>query len=156
MGTLFSRSGFLSFAAMIAVIICGPLMVLAQSSGNMGGSTTSGVSTQQLSTAFAALQQLLQSGILNADQAQRATALLTVVQSAMAGGTLNSTQVRQIGQAIAAARKARQSTNNTAAPLISQTGGLLGGSATNAISTQQHCGDQNGLALIGPRNVPVV
>ncbi len=137
MGKVFSRGGFLSSAAMIAVMICGQLTVLAQSSGNMGASSTSGVSAQQLSTGFAALQQLLQKWHSNPAQTQRATALLAAVQNAFAGGTLNGTQVRQIGQAIAAARKAKQSSNSTATPLSSQTGGLLGGSATNAISTQQ-------------------
>ena len=134
MGKSLSRS--FSIAAYIAVIISGPLTGLAQSGGTVATSSPSGVSEQQLSKAFAALQQLLQSGILNPDQTQRATSLLTAVKSALAGGTLNSTQVRQIGQAIAAARKTQQ-LNTGAGPILSRTGGLLDGSASNTVSSQQ-------------------
>ncbi len=70
------------------------------------------MSTQQLNTAFAAVQQLLQSGILNPAQTQRATALLTAVQNAITGGSLNGTQIQQIGQAITAARKVGRSSNS--------------------------------------------
>jgi len=113
--------------ATIALLACRPLTVLAQSSGIMGSSSTNTGSAQRLNTAVAALQQLLQSGNLTADQTQRATALLTAVESAIAGGTLDSTQLRQIGQAIAAARKSRQSSSSTAAPLLGQTSDFIGG-----------------------------
>lgn len=126
MKKVFPRS--ISVAAIITVLVCGQLTLLAQSARNATGAA-GGVSTQQLSIAFAALQELLQSGVLNPEQTQRTTALLTAVEGAFAGGALNPAELQQIGQAIAAARKARQSNSGTSGGLLGQNGGLIGNPA---------------------------
>ncbi len=76
------------------------------SSGTTAGSTSSGttVTAQQLSAAQRSLQQLLQSGQLNAAQQQRVTSMLRAVQNAQAGSTFTRDEVRQMSAAMAAAR----------------------------------------------------
>jgi hypothetical protein len=163
-------------SAIMLLLSCWHSVALAQSggcmdnsSGSTSGSTTSGTTTssstsgttvtsQQLSAPSASLQQLLQSGLLNAAQQQRVTAMLRTVQNAQAGSTFSATQVRQIGAAMAAARNiaAQQAsgastTSGAASRSVQASSALRSNALASGAARSAIAGGQRSLQMGGSR-----